>query len=316
MLRPSANGHPIMRFWHRMSWRTDGITVSAPVQWRQLDGMVTVLWEAESRAGASGYYLADDPRIMLFFNDVSQNVRISNRSDDFTRNARAMPRAVYVPAGMPMWTTSRTAHRFSHLNLHLHKDAILRYLAPSIGRASAQAALRRPAELNDISGIETLARLLANEIRSPTKHAVYAESLVGCIVAGLLDIPAERPPKAGARLTQAQMNKLMAQADQAGGHRMSVAEMAAIVGLSESWFSSVFKKTTGQTPLQWQLGKRIGQAKQLLVTSDLPVASIAAQLGFSDQAHLTKVFRQIDGETPAAWRRLHHIRASETSAGA
>ncbi|WP_082477319.1 AraC family transcriptional regulator [Rhizobium sp. Leaf371] len=305
-----------MRFWHRMSWKTDGITVSAPVQWRQLDGMVTVLWEAESRAGASGYYLADDPRIMLFFNDVSQNVRISNRSDDFTRNARAMPRAVYVPAGMPMWTTSRSAHRFSHLNLHLHKDTILRYLAPSIGSASAQAALRRPAELHDIAGIEMLARLLANEIRSPTRHAVYAESLVGSIVAGLLDIPAEEDVRTGGRLTQAQMNKLVGHAEKVGGYRMSVADMAATVGLSESWFSSVFKKTTGQTPLQWQLGKRIGQAKQLLGTSDLPVASIAAQLGFSDQAHLTKVFRHVEGETPAAWRRLQQISGSGTPAGA
>jgi len=48
----------------------------------------------------------------------------------------------------------------------------------------------------------------------------------------------------------------------------------------------------------------------LLGESDLPVASIAAQLGFSDQAHLTKVFRQIVGETPAAWRRMQQFRQS------
>jgi hypothetical protein len=52
---------------------------------------------------------------------------------------------------------------------------------------------------------------------------------------------------------------------------------------------------------------RVAKAKQLLGTSDLPVASIAAQLGFSDQAHLTKVFRQIVGDTPAAWRRMQQI---------
>ena len=113
-----------------MSWRTDGIQVAAPVQWRQLDGMVTVLWEAESQAGASGYYLADDPRIMFFFNDVSSHVRISNRNNDFARSSRSMARAVYVPAGVPMWTSSKSAHRFSHLNLHLHKDRALRYLTP------------------------------------------------------------------------------------------------------------------------------------------------------------------------------------------
>jgi AraC-like DNA-binding protein len=304
-----------MSFWHTMSWRTDGISVSAPVQWRQMDGMVTVLWEAESQAGASAYYLADDPRIMFFFNDVSANVRISNRSDDFSRNARAMPRAVYVPAGVPMWTTSRSAHRFSHLNLHLHRDRILRYLSPSIGTSAAQAAIRRPVELHDTGGIDVLARLLANEIRSPSRHAVYAESLVGSIVTGLLDIAPAEADRSGGRLTQAQMNKLLAHIERTGGFRMSVAGMAATVGLSESWFSSVFKKTTGQTPLQWQHGKRIEQARHLLEASDLPVAGIALQLGFADQAHLTKVFRQVEGETPAAWRRLQRRRGLNGGSG-
>jgi AraC-like DNA-binding protein len=297
-------GNLPMSFWHSMSWKTEGIQVAAPVQWRQLDGLVSVLWEAESQAGASGYYLADDPRIMFFFNDVSSNVRISNRSDDFTRNSRSMARAVYVPAGVPMWTSSKSAHRFSHLNLHLHKDRALRYLMPSVGSSAAQTAIRRPVELQDVSAIEALAKLLADEIRNPSKHAVYAESLVGSIVAGLLDIPAETSEKAAGRLTQAQMNKLQSHIEKRGDYRMTIADMAATVDLSESWFASVFKQTTGKSPLQWQLSKRIDQAKQLLAEGDLPVATIAAQLGFSDQAHLTRVFRHIAGETPAAWRKL------------
>ena len=299
-----------MGFWHSMSWRTEGIRVTAPVQWRQYDGMVSVLWEAESQVGASGYYLADDPRIMFFFNDVSPNVRISNLDNDLTRNSRPMARAVYVPAGIPLWTGSRRAHSFSHLNLHLHKDRVLRYLAPSVGSSVAQSALRRPVELQNVAAIDALAKLLADEIRNPSKHEVYAESLIGSIVAGLLDIPANREEKADGRLTQAQMNRLVSHVDALGDYRMSVADMAAVVGLSESWFANVFKQTTGTTPWQWQLSKRIELSKQLLGESDLPVASIAAQLGFSDQAHLTKVFRQIVGETPAAWRRMQQFRQS------
>ncbi len=299
-----------MGFWHSMSWRTEGIRVTAPVQWRQYDGMVSVLWEAESQAGASGYYLADDPRIMFFFNDVSPNVRISNLDNDLTRNSRPMARAVYVPAGIPLWTGSRRAHSFSHLNLHLHKDRVLRYLAPSVGSSVAQSALRRPVELQNVAAIDALAKLLADEIRNPSKHEVYAESLIGSIVAGLLDIPANREERADGRLTQAQMNRLVSHVDALGDYRMSVADMAAVVGLSESWFANVFKQTTGTTPWQWQLSKRIELSKQLLGESDLPVASIAAQLGFSDQAHLTKVFRQIVGGTPAAWRRMQQFRQS------
>ena len=291
-----------------MIWHTEGIRVVAPVRWRRFDGLVTVFWEAESQSGAKGYYLADDPRIMIFFNDVSSRIRMSNRDGELPEHSRPMTRAVYVPAGVPMWTSSKSTHRFSHLNLHMHKDRLLRFLSPSVGASAASTALRRPVEIQDMGAVETLAGLLVDEISNPSKHAVYAESLVGSIVTGLLDIPEQDSEKAGGRLTQAQMNKLVSRVDALGDGRMSVAEMAATVGLSESWFANVFKQTTGKTPLQWLLVKRIDLAKKLLMESDRSVADIAAQLGFSDQAHLTKAFRQIAGDTPAAWRRMQQIR--------
>lgn len=280
----------------------------APVKWRQLDGVVSVLWEAESQSGATGYYLSDDPRIMIFFDDVSSRIRISNQDGDFSQHYRPMTRAIYVPAGVPMWTNSKSIHRFSHLNLHMHRDRLLRFLSPSVGASAAVTALRRPVEIQDIGAIETLAGLLVGEIASPSKHAVYAESLVGSIVAGLLDIPDDDGKTANGRLTQAQMNKLLSRLDARSDRRLTIAEMAATVGLSESWFATVFKQTTGKTPLQWQLAKRIGLAKKLLSESDLSIAAIAAQLGFSDQAHLTKAFGQITGDTPAAWRRMQQTR--------
>lgn len=287
-----------------MVWKTDGIQVVEPVKWRCLDGLVSVLWEAESQSGASGYYLAEDPRIMIFFNDVSSRVRISNESGDFSRNCRPMTRAIYIPAGMPMWTSSRSHHRFSHLNLHIHRDRLMRFLAPSIGSSAAMASLRRPVEIQEIGPIETLAGLLVDEIAAPSRHAVYAESLVGAIVTGLLDIPEGENRTANGRLTQAQMNKLTARIDASSDCRMTIGEMAETVGLSESWFANVFKQTTGKTPLQWQLAKRIELAKNLLLEGNLAVAEIAAHLGFTDQAHLTKAFRQVVGDTPAAWRRM------------
>lgn len=292
-----------------MVWHTEGIRVLAPVKWRQFDGLVSVFWEAESQSGARGYYLSDDPRIMIFFCDVSSQIRMSNHDGDFQQHYRPMTRAVYVPPGMPMWTTSGMTHRFSHLNLHMHKDRLLRYLAPSVGNSAAMTALRNPVEVQDTGAIETLARLVVDEVSSPSKHEIFGESLVGSIVSGLLDIPRQGVEQPNGRLTQAQMNKLIARVERLSDCRLTVAEMAETVGLSESWFSNVFKQTTGKTPLQWQLGKRIDHAKTLLIESELAVADIAAQLGFSDQAHLTKVFRQIVGDTPAAWRRIRQIRS-------
>ncbi len=297
-----------MNYQHAMTCHTDGIKVLAPVKWRSLDGLVGVFWDAEGHSGARGYYLSPDPRIVIFFNDVSSHIRMTNREGGMTGYSRPMTRAVYVPAGVPLWTSFTAAHRFSHLDLHLHKDRMLRFLSPTVGTSAALAALRRPVEIQDVGAIETLASLLVDEVSGPTKHALYAESLVGAIVGGLLDIQDIGGEAQNGRLTQAQMNRLAARLDARSDGRLTVAEMAETVGLSESWFANVFKQTTGKTPLQWQLGKRIDLARKLLVESELTIADIAAQLGFSDQAHLTKAFRQIAGETPAAWRRVRQVR--------
>ncbi|WP_205927969.1 helix-turn-helix domain-containing protein [Rhizobium terricola] len=296
-----------MNYRHSMTCHTEGIKAIAPAKWRGLDGLMGVYWDAEGQAGARAYYLSPDPRIVVFFNDVSSHIRMSNREAAFGHHDRPMTRAIYVPAGVPLWTSFTSPHRFSHLDLHLHKDRLLRFLAPAVGTSVARTALRRPVEIQDVEAIETLASLLVAEVSHPTRHAAFAESLVGSIVTGLLDLPEPGGDQVNGRLTQAQMNKLVARVDARSDGRMTVAEMAATVGLSESWFASVFKQTTGKTPLQWQLGKRIEHAQILLRESDLTVADVAVQLGFSDQAHLTKAFRQITGETPAAWRRVQQI---------
>ena len=299
-----------------MQCRTEGIRGTEPVKWRSLDGIAGVYWVAEGRPGATGYYLSPDPRIVVFFNDVSAHIRMCNHEGRPPSHYRPMTRAIYVPAGMPLWTDFTAMHRFSHLDLHVHRDRLLRFLGPSLGGSAARAALCRPAEITDAGPIETLARLLVGELSHPARHGVYSESLVGSIAAALLDIPVESGAiesgeTDGRGLTGAQMDRLVARIEAEGGRRLTVAEMAATVGLSESWFTSLFKATTGQTPLQWQLARRIALAKQLLLRADLTIAGVASQLGFTDQAHFTKAFRQIAAETPAAWRQTHRAGGRE-----
>ncbi|MDQ1901354.1 AraC family transcriptional regulator [Paracoccus sp. WLY502] len=293
-----------MSYLHRMTCRTEGIRATVPVRWRALDGMAGVFWQAEGQAGAKGYYLSPDPRIVLFLNDVSAHILISERDGTVPAQGRPMLRAIYVPAGQPLWSGFTASHRFAHLDLHIHHDRLLRFLSPSLGASDALSVLRRPAEVQDAPALDTLAGLLVEEVTRPSRHAAFAESLVGSIATGLLDIPAGGNDRASGGLTPAQMRRLTAALEARPDRRMTVADMAAAVGLSESWFAAVFKQTTGQTPLQWQLGQRIARAQRLLADSSLTVAEVAAQLGFSDQAHLTRAFRQVAGETPAAWRRM------------
>lgn len=85
---------------------------------------------------------------------------------------------------------------------------------------------------------------------------------------------------------------------------VSVAEIALACDISRGHFIRAFRETTGLTPHQWLVRQRLERARELLRTSTLGLAEVAAACGFADQSHLTRVFAQAVGTTPGRWRRL------------
>jgi AraC-type DNA-binding domain-containing proteins len=296
-------------FLHSMICKTDGIQAIAPVQWRSFEEMCAVYWHARASKGASGYYISPDPRIMLFFDDVSDRVRMAEHSDEVSAGGRPMLRALYVPPGRPMWTRFSENHKFSHLDLHFSRRWLQNRLAKVLGESGAQAAIRRPVERQDVAPLIMIGHTLASELAAPSRHPLFAESLAMSLISGLLDLSQEGDliELASGGLTPAQMRRLRTMVASSRGVRLSTATLADAVGLSESWFTQAFKKTTGKTPLQWQQEQRIALVKELLLRADLSIAAVANRFGFADQAHLTRVFRQYEGTTPAAWRREQRL---------
>lgn len=84
---------------------------------------------------------------------------------------------------------------------------------------------------------------------------------------------------------------------------LRVEMLAAEAGLSPAYFSELFRKTVGMPPHRYLLQARIERAREALSLTSLDLASIALELGFSSQSHLTAVFRKIVGMTPAEYRR-------------
>ena len=84
---------------------------------------------------------------------------------------------------------------------------------------------------------------------------------------------------------------------------VSLAEIAAVIGLSVGHFASCFKRSTGLSPYAWLRQKRIERAKQLLGNADLQLGEIAVRSGFSNQSAFGVAFRRETGLTPSQWRR-------------
>jgi len=68
-------------------------------------------------------------------------------------------------------------------------------------------------------------------------------------------------------------------------------------------FARLFRRTVGVPPHQYVLRRRVERAKELLLTGRLGLSEVALAAGFSDQSHLTRVFRRAVGLTPARFRR-------------
>lgn len=82
----------------------------------------------------------------------------------------------------------------------------------------------------------------------------------------------------------------------------SLEELARAVGLSAFHFARVFRRATGLPPHSWLMQRRLEQARALLRNGCAPL-TVAMQLGFADQSHLSRQFKQAYGVAPGQYRQ-------------
>jgi AraC family transcriptional regulator len=84
---------------------------------------------------------------------------------------------------------------------------------------------------------------------------------------------------------------------------LSCEALARLANLSVSYFARAFKCTFGYSPHEFLMRRRMERAQGLMLQTDAPLAQIALECGFADQAHLSRLFLRLTGERPATWRR-------------
>lgn len=87
--------------------------------------------------------------------------------------------------------------------------------------------------------------------------------------------------------------------------RITIAQATQIVHMSQAQFMKVFKKVSGMTFVAHVTRVRIMNALRSLRETDLTIAEIAMQCGFSDQSYFDRRFREAFGKSPRDWRKSH-----------
>ncbi|NLS04093.1 helix-turn-helix transcriptional regulator [Rhizobium sp. P32RR-XVIII] len=119
---------------------------------------------------------------------------------------------------------------------------------------------------------------------------------------GGMDVPMQRRKGLSAR----QLNAATSYLSDNSGRDVRVTEVAAHCGLSLSYFIKAFKCAAGRTPHRWLLEHRAQRSLSMLMGNQ-PIAEIAAACDFADQAHFSRVFKQIYGITPGSWRHQQKL---------
>ena len=89
--------------------------------------------------------------------------------------------------------------------------------------------------------------------------------------------------------------------------KLTVSEMAEINHLSVSYFTVLFKKSTGITPVEYFNQLKMQKAGELLLNNDGNVKSIAKRLGYDDPYYFSRLFKKVLGSAPSGYRNLTQV---------
>jgi AraC family transcriptional regulator len=196
-------------------------------------------------------------------------------------------------------------------------ECVTMQLDPALlARIAAESSHTKQIELRTLGNIDDpfmwqigLALLEESQAEAPVGR-LYAESLANTLAFHLLKNYTVNGHQAQSFVGGLAGNKLRRATEFINANLsedVTLSEIAETVELSPYHFSRAFKRTTGLTPQQYLMQRRVERAKQLLSKIELPIVEISAQVGFKNQSHFTTFFRRLTSMTPKAWRETQSL---------
>ena len=154
--------------------------------------------------------------------------------------------------------------------------------------------------------IEAIGMMLLAELQQgKCGNRLYIDSLTNVLAVHLIrQYTATQPqhPIYEGGLPQRQLSQALDYIHEYLEQDIKLADLAALLNMSQFHFSHLFKQAIGTSPYQYLLQQRIERAKQLLKEGDQPIMEVAFQCGFNNHSHLSQQFRRFTGMTPKAYR--------------
>jgi two-component system, response regulator YesN len=148
---------------------------------------------------------------------------------------------------------------------------------------------------------ETFLNEFEESWNAATSFTQAADSLQNMLYSHVADIARERSE------TEMRPIRLAKKYMQENYHKpLTLEDVAGVAGFNSTYFSTVFKKVTGENFLEYLSELRMKEARELLCDGHLRVEDIAEKVGYSDTKYFVKLFKKSTGLTPQEYRKLYY----------
>ena len=88
---------------------------------------------------------------------------------------------------------------------------------------------------------------------------------------------------------------------------ITVENIAYSCGLNRSYFGKIFRENTGKSPQEFLISYRMTKAAELLKLTKLSIADIGNAVGYPNQLHFSRAFKNVYGISPRQWRNENSV---------
>lgn len=199
-----------------------------------------------------------------------------------------------------------TAAGFGYRILYVEPALIFEAVQTLCGRPGALPFVRTPVVISP-----KLAAAITGAFQS-TREPLAIDSLVLHLAEGLIEVdPCCTRATVPRHLDLVALKRARQFLDAEKTRVVRSAELEAVTGLTRYDLARQFRVMCGTSPYRYLLMRRLEAAREQIARG-LPLAEVALEVGFADQAHLTRMFKAAFGLTPA---RYGALRAPDRSAG-
>ena len=215
------------------------------------------------------------------------------------------------PGAVSLLTRSQKSHWFwtedvDVTHVYLTQDLVSDVATEVLGRPVADVSLADVLRTDDPIVTAAVNAIAAEARDIGMGGALYVEAVARQLIIHLLrNYAAVRAPAPGqgGQFTAAQRRSVVDFIDANLQASLDLKTLAAQVNQSASSFARHFKRSLGVAPYAYVMERRLDRARRLLAETPRSVKEVAWVCGFSDQAHLTRLFARRYGATPSAFRK-------------